>query len=257
MRLDLEGVAGDGVPDKVKLAVRLTGVGDEGPDEYPIRIFLGDERALFDEDELQWVESDIEGVYDSELEVLLIADLEPDVPISLEIQTTLPDTEGAISRWRYDDLAVGGGGAGATITIGGTTWEFELVGAFGSGCSISENGSRIQVGGKVDDAYSVSFSADIYPDGEDVEGLFSVHGITVDDDVNGQEWMADDLEFPLSIALAEIPDGWSQIDSVTLDDRGARGTATFIDVHAVQEAWLNNGAMPGPVAGEFDIRCGG
>lgn len=256
MRLELEGFAGDGVPDEVKLGVRLTGVGEEGPDAYPIQIFLGDERALFDEDELQWVESETEGVYDSELKVLLIADLENGVPISLEIRTVLPDAEGAISRWKYEDLQVGAP-MGATIRVGDETWEFELVGFFGSGCSFSEDGSRLQVAGKVDDAYSVSFSADLFPGGEDVRGLFSVHGITVDDDVNGREFMADELEFPMSKPLESIPPGGSQIDSLTIEDDRAWGTATFIDVQALRDAWLNNGPMPGSVSGEFDIRCGG
>ena len=68
--------------------------------------------------------------------------------------------------------------------------------------------------------------------------------------------MADELEFPMLMPLAAIPDGASQIDEVTITADGAFGTATFIETNAVYRAWDTGGALPAPEPGTFEIRCG-
>ena len=253
-QVDIDGTPGDGDDDRLKFAARLTGIGDEGPTEYPIEILL-DGRVLNLED-YEWRIGDREGTFDAEVVAQVGGDLVPETPVVLEIRTVLPDTGGAFSRWEYEDIRVGAK-PGAVISVGGTTWEFELTTFFGRVCDLGPDDSKLVTAGFVDgDLGGTSFSAHLEPAGHDVEGLFSVHGVTVQDQETGADWMADDLEFPSLQWLADIPAGGSQIDSITIAGGHAFGTATFIDVNAARLAWSNNTAPPNPVGGSFDIQCG-
>ena len=112
-KVQIDGRPGDGDFDILKLGARLTGVGDEGPDAYELQIWLGDRHLQLEE--FTWQEGPVEGEYHAEIKALALQDLIPDEPITLEIRAVLPDTDGAVSRWKYEDLQVGGG-ANATIT---------------------------------------------------------------------------------------------------------------------------------------------
>jgi hypothetical protein len=237
-----QGRPGDSADEVLLLGARLTGVGEEGPEAYEIQIRLDDERLLLRE--FEWVGTDREGVFDAEVEAIVGRDLAPDEPIDLEIRTELPDTDGALSLWRYEDLDVGPR-ASAVITVGGQTWEFEMSEPIG-GCLVGRTG--ILAAGAVEgDPEGVTFSASLVADGG---------SITVDDDISDQNWtaIADRAHITL---LHLVPMGHSQIDTITIQDGRAWGTATFVDTGEVYRWARANGPPPVPVAGSFDIRCGG
>lgn len=281
------GAAGDGVPDQLDIAVELTGVVEqpesasgaefanvalrqEGgvPDQYFLQVYVNDEqvgldnlgRALRGEpaDRTAVATQVDEETYRYVFTADLPFDVDPEgTEATIRVVVPLPSPEEGESTYEVQ-VRVLPGAAGATITIGGEVFEFELFEFAGVVCQLSpddEEGFLSASGFVEGNPSGTSFSANIDPDGSDAEGLFSVHGITVTTD-DGREFMADDLEFPMLQWLEEIPPGGSQIDEVTIDRAGARGTATFYDVLAAQEAWLNNGAAPSPVSGSFDIRCG-
>lgn len=236
-----QGRPGDGADEVLLLGARLTGVGEEGPEAYDIRILLDDERLLLRD--FEWIGTDLEGAYEAEVEAAVGRDLAPDEPIDLEIRTELPNAGGAISMWRYEDLEVGPS-ASAVITIGGQTWAFELLEPFG--CVVGQNG--ILAAGAVDgDPEGVTFSASLVADGGEM---------TVDDDPSDQRWSAiADRDNLTDLHL--LPLGHSQIDTITIQDGRAWGTATFIDTNMVYQWVRANGPAPTPVPGSFDIRCGG
>jgi hypothetical protein len=138
-------------------------------------------------------------------------------------------------------------GLGATITIGAETWQFELSSVYPGGCWVDANG--IDTGGSVDaDTLNVTFSAfDLRGDGGDLR---------VTNDAAGERWIAAaDRETMTTYHL--LPDGSSQIDSITIDGGRITGTATFIEMNAAAEAISTNGALPASRTGSFDIRCPG
>lgn len=144
----------------------------------------------------------------------------------------------------------------AVVTIGSTTYEFDL-GSLGAGCTTYGDLERLTVAGWVNgDFDGAMLSADIYPSGHDQEGLFSVNYVNVEDPASGSSWMADELEYPLEIPLGEIAKGASQIDSVTVDGGYAVGTATFIETNAVRAAYAAGEDFPASVGGMFEINCG-
>jgi hypothetical protein len=136
---------------------------------------------------------------------------------------------------------------GATITVGAETWEFELSSVYPGGCWVDANG--IDTGGSVDgDTLSVGFSAtNLRPDGGD---------LIVTNDAAGERWMArEDRETMTTYHL--LPDGSSQIDSITIDGGHITGTATFIEMNAAADAISTNEPLPASRTGTFDIRCPG
>lgn len=238
--VDIDGMPGDGDDDRLKFAARLTGVGDEGPDEYPIEILM-DGRTLTIED-VDWRRSnEQEGTFDAEIVAEVGGDLPPGVPIDLEIRTVLPDAGGAVSRWEYEEIEIGS--PGAVISVGGQTWEFQLADIFG-GCILFADG--ISTGGAVDGDWALaSFSADLRTYGGE---------LTVDDPAGNQKWMAASERSGMT-TLHLVPDGHSQIDDITFEGNTISGSATFIDTVAFVRAEFENSAHPSPVQGTFEVTC--
>ncbi len=148
---------------------------------------------------------------------------------------------------------------GALVTIGARTYNFELFGIFGAPCTRAapdDDSLLIATGFVGGDPNAATFTAHLEPAGHDVEGLASVHFVTLRDPSTDRSWMADHLEFPMEAALEAIPDGFSQIDSVKIEDGYAYGRATFIELGAVRDAWETGGALPAPEPGTFEIWCG-
>ncbi|MEZ4503098.1 MAG: hypothetical protein R3C39_10775 [Dehalococcoidia bacterium] len=278
--LKIEGAINDGINDAVEIAVDLFGIVDpdhpsadlEGIDGniafqeggaaglYNLSFFL-DGRDIGRDNlgrHLNPTAAVLE-LGEGRFRYVFTADLWFDVTedqegLPLKVVVDLP--EGGQSDYEVN-VRLEGREAGAVISVGAKTWEFELVGIFGEPCSVEPDNRKLVAAGFVDGDFSAtSFSADLEPGGRDVEGLFSVHGITVKDEETGAEWMADELEFPSLEWLADIPPGGSQIDSITIEDGHAYGTATFYDVEAAHRAWLNKTEPPAPVPGTFDIQCG-
>lgn len=138
-------------------------------------------------------------------------------------------------------------GLGATITIGAEAWEFEMTEVYPGGCWVDADG--IDTGGSVDDdPMSVSFSAtNLRQEGGD---------LIVTNDAMGERWMARaDRDTMTTYHL--LPDGSSQIDSITIEGGRITGTATFIEMNAAADAISTNGPLPASRTGSFDIRCPG
>ena len=275
--LRVTGQPGDGVEDRLELAIEVTGVIDPQDPTGPVSFVQASDaasrynfRVLIDDEEVGRdnlgrkanPDAVLTQLNDTTWRYVFTADLPFDVDpegtdATLKVVVDLPG-EDATSEYEVDVRLVGAE-AGATITIGSRTWEFELFGIFGAPCErrVPDLGNYLLTTGYVDgDTSSTSFTAHLEPEGRDVENLFSVHFVTVTDPASGLSWMADDLEFPMTMAMAAIPDGASQIDEVTITDDGAFGTATFIELGAVHDAWDTGGPLPAPEPGTFEIRCG-
>jgi hypothetical protein len=254
-KVQIEGRPGDDQFDVLKLGARLTGVGEEGPDAYELQIWLGDRQLQLKE--FTWQEGADEGEYVAEIKALALQDLVPDEPITLEIRAVLPDTDGAFSAWKYEDLQVGGG-ASATITVGGQTWDFVIADGF-FGCNVSEDHEEVVASGWVDGVFDITFSAFLRPSGVGTGARLradNVASIQVNDGVSHQVWMADPTDpAGLNAAIEAIPGGSSQIDTLEIEGSHAWGTATFIDVSAVEKAWSTHGPLPAPLTGSFDVQC--
>lgn len=138
--------------------------------------------------------------------------------------------------------------ATAVVRVGSETYEF-----VGLTCITYEDNSRLTAGGSSSDG-ATSMNADIFPGGTDQEGLFSVHYVNVRNTEEGFSWSADVHDYP-SLDEETIPEGGSQIDSVTIDGGHAVGTATFIDLEAVTEAYRAGDPVPGSMTGSFEINC--
>jgi len=119
----------------------------------------------------------------------------------------------------------------------------------------------IAASGYTDDTAEVSFSAVLHPFGVGTTERLqadNVASLRVADDRTHQIWMADATNpVGYSTALEAIPGGASQVDTLTIEDGHAWGTATFIEREAVFDAWSTHGPLPAPVPGSFDIRCPG
>jgi hypothetical protein len=256
-RVHVDGRPGDGDPDKLQLGARLTGVGEEGPDVYEIEIWLDDRRLSLEN--VTWTATDQEGEFDAQVVANVGQDLVADEPVDLEIRTVLPDAGGAVSRWAYTNLEVGGEGT-AVITVGGQTWEFVLAEGW-MGCGVSEDGSRLNAFGSVDGTFEVSFSADLHPFGVGTTARVAsptAASVLVHDDIGRQIWMADATNpVGMEAAIEAIPGGSSQIDTLSIEGSHAWGTATFIERQAVTKAWSTHGPLPPSVPGTFDIQCAG
>lgn len=135
---------------------------------------------------------------------------------------------------------------GATITVDGMTWWFEVELGYPLDCVVSEDGTHIvangRVGGHLD---GIGFAADLSPAGGWLE---------VDDPTTGEHWMAR-ADRAGTTVLHEVPEGSSQIDTVAVEGGRANGTATFIETRAYEDAWLKDGTFPAAVFGTFVIRC--
>lgn len=161
--------------------------------------------------------------------------------------TDLPDV--GLPTDTATDVPPDAGGTGATITVGSETWDFVLSDVYPDGCYVLERG--VASGGAVDGDYSptgVSFAAhDLTPDGGYLE---------VTNDATGEQWMAAADRASMT-TFHLLPDGVSQIDTITIDGARISGTATFIEKNAAADAIATNSSLPASVTGTFDIQCGG
>jgi hypothetical protein len=313
-RLQIEGTAGDGNNDRVKLAVDLMGVIDPedtdqplpyvpafpppGSDEtpsvarrstpggnvalyappwgndvavrgqeaaegdathlYSLRFFLDDQEIgsdnLGDAIDRQ-AEGATEGsakvtdlgnaAYRYQFTTSLPFDVDPGgTQATLRVVVRLP--EGGVSDYEVDVMLVPPD-AGATITVGSQTWEFELDTTFAdSGCIESDAG--VLTGGFVDgDLLGVSFGAQLSRGGGD-----EIY-VNVPEPLEG--WIARADRAGMT-GLHLLPEGQSQIDEVTFDGDTISGTATFIETRAFGRALRDKTPYPAPVAGTFEIHCG-
>lgn len=244
-RLDsdrISGTPGDGEADTVRFDLELVGI-DE-PARYRVRYEVDGQ----DTGNSYSLAGAVSGELPYAYSVTHVVDVGFDLPDGDDILVVaiveLP--EGGESRYSVEVIV---SGADAVITVGGTTWEFELIEPPGfPGCIVA--GDTVIVSGAVDgDLNRTTFNAELHRDGR---GL-----IHVEDNDSGdlKRWLAAADRSGMTV-LHEIPDGDSQIDEMTFEGTIISGTGTFIDGHAYLGAWRTDGDFPAPVGGSFEIRCG-
>lgn len=145
-----------------------------------------------------------------------------------------------------DDNGNGGGPSGgveenrAVVTIGDRTYEFDL-----SVQCLSLFGNMAAAGTAVDGS-DVDLTLGLPPeDWETSEEDWDPPYVRVDDDENDLNWRAGG-----DVVVDMVEEGTSQVDSFTHDGQRASGTATFIDLYAVQRQ-----ENPDPVQGTFEFAC--
>lgn len=164
--------------------------------------------------------------------------------------TTAPPSDGEAAEEAAEtmtDLAPGT----AVVTVGSETFEFAEV-TCETYEGLYEDNSRLTAGGTDDQRNQLN--VDLFPGGTDVENSFNVHYVSVRNSQESFRWSADVLDFP-SPDEETIPEGGSQIDSVTIEGGYAVGTATFIDTEAVSEAHRSGDPVPESMTGSFEINC--
>ena len=244
----IDGEAGDGESETYQLIVRVEHLDESAdPAAYEVEVsFDGNEEVLA----LTEFESLGDGAYRYVREVDL-GDLQMrENPVPLAAKLILA-SDGEVETVDEVDatpivLVLEDSGPGeATLIVGGSAWEFELTELLGAACRLDE--TSLLVSGAVDgDQDGVTFSADVRADGSGY--------LDVNDYPNDQRWMAAADREDMTV-LHLVPDGQSQIDSISFEGRVVSGEATFIDASAFEDAWLYNSPFPAPVTGSFEIRC--
>lgn len=122
---------------------------------------------------------------------------------------------------------------GVTVTIGDTTWEFDVENGIAVQCAVFAGEATFGSGIGVDTATRLSFQLNDV-DAQDESSV----SITADD--GSYEWVAGSNDG------RTFEEGTSQVDSAEFDGQSVSGTATFIDVATEERT---------PVEGSFDITC--
>ena len=135
-------------------------------------------------------------------------------------------------------------GAGkAVVTIGDTTFEFDL--KTGSAVCRDVFGG-LQVSGKSSDDENVKLDMWIPPTNWDTydDNRYDPPSVEVEDDTENKDWVADQN------SGYQIEAGKGQVDSYEKDGLKASGKATFTDVYA-----LLGGGSAETIQGTFEVSC--
>lgn len=144
----------------------------------------------------------------------------------------------------------------AVITVGTKKYEFSMDDILGIDRCITSFGV-VAGAGEASDGSDVDLQFSVPPNGyENKRGFedFEAPNLQVDDEVNGQEWVAGgDFTY-----LADPPEtSESRVDSYVSEDGLVTGTATFIDLDAYNSfTFGGQTTRPVPVSGTFEIHCG-
>lgn len=165
-------------------------------------------------------------------------------------ETTAPPTTTATADDSSGDDSEGSGPSTATVTLEGETYSFSTEGAIVAQCltdlfgifsvqlpMVDESGAPADGGVSI-----VALRA-----GTDPEQVQEVNAIRVS--VGDEDWVADEADMMFDNSDALEP-GMSQVDSVEIDGRTVRGTATF---------FRQNSLFSGDVetaTGTFEATCG-
>ena len=176
------------------------------------------------------------------------ADASPDAPAA----TQAPSSDGGSDDTTPPEAEDGGGDAGgsgpstATATIDGETYSFSTEGAVVAQCQTDLFGIYSVQLPMVDGDGSIGIVA--LREGTDPAIVEEVNAVEVS--VGDEDWVADE-ESTLFEASDALQPGMSQVDSVEIDGRTVRGTATF-----VRQLSVFAGGELEIVTGEFEATCG-
>lgn len=144
------------------------------------------------------------------------------------------------------DDSEGSGPSVATVTLGDETYMFSTEGAVVAQCLTDLFGIfSIQLP-EVDGAGGVSIV--VLREGTDPETVGEVNSVRVD--LGDETWVADEAD-DLFDQFDQLEPGMSQVDSVEIDGRTVRGTATFFRQNS-----LFGGGDVETLTGSFEATCG-
>jgi hypothetical protein len=187
-------------------------------------------------------------------------------PVTTQVDTTQPDrdeggsdqttaptegTEADDGGGDEGDDSEGSGPSTATVTIGDETYDFSTEGAVAAQCLTDLFGifsiqlPMIDDGGAQADG---SVAIVVLREGTDPEIVGEVNAVEVD--VGDETWVADEADDLYEMSDLLEP-GMSQVDSVEIEGRTVRGTATF-----VRQNSLFVGDAAETMTGTFEATCG-
>jgi hypothetical protein len=165
-------------------------------------------------------------------------------------ESTAPPTTAAGADNGSGDDSEGSGPSTATVTLKGETYTFSTEGAIVAQCLTDLFGIfSIQLP-RIDDSGAQadgSVSIVVLHEGTDPEQVGEVNSIEVE--IGDDHWVADEADMMFDQSDVLEP-GMSQVDSVEIDGRTVRGTATF---------FLQSTIFTGDVettTGTFEATCG-
>jgi hypothetical protein len=142
--------------------------------------------------------------------------------------------------------AEGSGPSTAMATIGGETYNFSTEGAVVAQCKTDLFGIFSAQLPMADGDGNIGVV--VLLEGTDPAVVEQVNAVTVS--VGDEDWIADEANGMFEASDALQP-GMSQVDSVEIDGRTVRGTATF-----VRQLSVFGGGEPETVTGTFEATCG-
>ena len=142
--------------------------------------------------------------------------------------------------------AEGSGPSTAVLTIGGETYNFSTDGAVVAQCKTDLFGIFSAQLPMADGDGNIGVVA--LREGTDPAVVEQVNAVTVS--IGDEDWIADESSGIFDASDALQP-GMSQVDSVEIDGRTVRGTATF-----VRELSVFGGGEPETATGTFEATCG-
>ena len=140
----------------------------------------------------------------------------------------------------------GSGPSTAMVTIGGETYNFSTEGAAIAQCKTDLFGVFVAQLPMVDGDGNVNVV--VLREGTDPEVVDQGNAVRLS--VGDEDWIAEELGGLFETSDALQP-GMSQVDSVEVDGRTVRGTATF-----VRQLSLYTGGEPETMTGTFEATCG-
>lgn len=144
----------------------------------------------------------------------------------------------------------GSGPSTATVTIGDQTYNFSTEGAVVAQCLTDLFGIFSVQLPRVDDSGAPadgSIAIVALREGTDPDEMEEVNAVEVS--VDDEDWIADEADMVFEMYEVMEP-GMSQVDSVEIDGRTVRGTATFVREFSLF------GDEPEVVTGTFEATCG-
>lgn len=157
-------------------------------------------------------------------------------------ETAAPETEGD---------SEGSGPSTATVTIGEETYSFSTEGALVAQCLTDFFGVFSSQLPMVDDSGAQAdgnVAIVVLQEGTDPEVVGEVNSVAVD--AGDETWVADEADEILT-QMEQFEPGMSQVDSVEIDGRTVRGTATFL-----RRGSLFGGGEVETMTGTFEATCG-
>ena len=190
------------------------------------------------------------------------ADDGADLPDSNQTTTSQPAPDNAVSNETAPSTTSGGddssdsnapegsGPSTATVTLGDETYNFSTEGAIVAQCLTDLFGIFSVQLPMIDDSGAQtdgSVAIVALREGTDPEDVGEVNSIEIS--IGDEDWVADeaDLMFDQS---DQLEPGMSQVDSVEIDGRGVRGTATFFRQNSLFTGEIET------VTGTFEATCG-